>query len=112
MRDEFDPYKPVYDRRRRPARTGRVGLDSVGNPYWQDAGEQSDPWGLENRDLALAADDTLPKDAVENRSGTVSGYNPYGSGLLIRKESKERRPDLRALSDWINSKRRAAENQD
>ena len=111
MRDARDPYQPIYYRRRRETRVGRVVFDSVGNVYRQDAGQAADPLKLDNPELALV-DDPHARHAIENRSGASCGYNPYGSGLLTRPDSGGRRRDLRALSDWIDSKRRAAENGD
>jgi hypothetical protein len=111
MRDQRHPYQPIYDRRRRETRVGRVGFDSVGNVYRHDPGEAADPLRLDNPDLALV-DDPQARHALENRSGASAGYNPYGSGLLIRQDQRGPRRDLRALSSWIESKRRAAENGD
>ena len=112
MRDERDPFKPIYDRRRRATGVGRVGFDSVGNVY-REPGEAADPLRLDNPTLAIV-DDQRSRHAVENRSGASCGYNPYGSGLLVRPDAdgRGRRRDLRALSEWIDSKRRAAENGD
>ena len=111
MRDERDPFRPIYDRRRRGSAVGRVGFDSVGNVYRHEPGEAADPLRLYNPTLAIV-DDQRSRHDVENRSGSSCGYNPYGSGLLIREDARGRRRDLRALSDWINSKKRAAENGD
>jgi hypothetical protein len=111
MRDGRHPFQPIYDRRRRETRVGRVGFDSVGNVYRQDAGAAADPLRLDNPALALV-DDPHARHALENRSGASCGYNPYGSGLLIRQDQRGPRRDLRALSNWIESKRRAADQDD
>jgi hypothetical protein len=111
MRDERNPYRPLYDRRRREAEAGRVGFDSVGNVYRQEPGEAADPLRLDNPTLAIV-DDQRSRQAVENHAGVSCGYNPYGSGLLIRQDQRGPRRDLRALSNWIDSKRRAAQSED
>ena len=111
MRDQRHPHRPLYDRRRRETGVGRVGFDSVGNVYRQEPGQAADPLRLDNPTLAIV-DDQQSRHAVENRSGASCGYNPYGSGLLIRQDQRGPRRDLRALSNWIDSKRRAAQSED
>lgn len=59
--------------------------------------------------LKLVDDDFDVSRTTVNASGKQSGYNPYESGYLSRKQQSEadKKPtDLRALSKWIEQKRK------
>jgi hypothetical protein len=48
----------------------------------------------------------VQKKIAANPAGLKKGYDPYESGLLAKKERRRKR-DLRALSAWIEARKRA-----
>jgi hypothetical protein len=94
--------------------SGHVGRDDRGNAVWQWAGrEAASPVNLEMPTLSLADEEppTPLGNARLNTVATKAGYNPYESGLILKKD-RPRRRDLRQLSRWIEQqkKRGAAED--
>lgn len=54
--------------------------------------------------LEIVQDAPHPARPAENTKGSVAGYNPYESGMLSK--DKRRKTDLRALSQWIEMRKR------
>jgi hypothetical protein len=99
-------------RPRFPAETdnpsGRVARDDRGNAVWQwKADDDEHPVSLKNVELSLV-DDPLPgPGAVKvNRAAARGGYDPYESGLILKKKQREKKRDLRELSRWIAQQKR------
>jgi hypothetical protein len=66
---------------------------------------------LQYHGLAIAEDDPPPNAPIQlNAKGLRVGYNPYESGLLVKKERKKKK-DLRALSKWVEMKRKLKEEK-
>lgn len=96
------------------ARSGKITAEEVGNRLSDDddTGERLrdpmlDELGLHHTGLSIA-DDTAPSPTAPvrvNPKGLRVGYNPYESGLLVKKEWKRKR-DLNELSRWIEVKRK------
>jgi hypothetical protein len=94
---------------------GQLGHDDCGNLTWQWKQDEvllaGDTLGAATRvralldpDLDLEDDEPRPHDP-RNAKGLTHGYDPYQSGLLVKKESKKKR-DLRALSEWVQVKKK------
>jgi hypothetical protein len=96
--------------------TGHVEHDDRGNAVWQWAGDKR----LVTEALhhpALSIDETpagtpgTPAgNVVPDKKAARVGYNPYEVGPM-EKKSREKRPDLRELSRWIELRRKVSENQ-
>lgn len=102
---------------------GRVRFDARGNAIyeWNDVqleldgeqGEQLRERALLNPTLSLVDDTPAPQvSAVRNDKGLRVGYNPYQSGQLAGKKPLAKKPDMRELSKWIETKRRLEAQKD
>ena len=96
---------------------GRVEFDELGNAIWvpfQGAtGEDVMRRLLDDPSLALSNEysqgtekriEKNPLGVKKNQLGMKKGYDPYDSGLLVKKEWKKKK-DLRKLSDWIKTRK-------
>lgn len=102
---------------------GRVGRDDRGNMTWEWADDEElqadDTIGAATRiralvdpNLKIEDDDPSTGDTIiNNPKGLIKGYNPYQSGALGKHEWKKKR-DLRELSKWIETRRRAGGTED
>lgn len=89
---------------------GRIEFDELGNAVWVPA--NADASGevmrrlLDDPTLAFSTDyqQGTRKRIQQNQVGVRKGYDPYDSGLLVKKEWKKKK-DLRKLSDWIKSRK-------
>jgi hypothetical protein len=108
------PWPPTDERRQG---TGRVGFDDRGNAVFEWAskdlsrhGEDADKArsrALDNPTLSLMDDEPKANAPIqENRKGHRVGYNPYESGMLGKKKEPPKKRDLRALSTWIEQRRK------
>ena len=85
---------------------GRIQFDELGNAVWVPAsGNSSDDVMrrlLDDPNLAFSNDYSqgTVKRIEPNAKGVKQGYNPYDSGMLVKKEWKKKK-DLRRLSTWI-----------
>lgn len=94
---------------------GRLAEDDRGNITWQWANEETlqadDHTGAMERLRALVdpsldiVEDEPPAQSIENPLGLKTGYNPYESGALVKKE-RRKKTNLRELSKWIEAKRK------
>ena len=90
---------------------GRVEFDELGNAVWVPYGNL----GSEEVLTRLLNDETLSLSQDErpgtvhrvqpNPAGLRKGYDPYDSGMLVKRQWKPKK-DLRALSKWIEQKNR------
>lgn len=111
----FNSVRPPADRQELDATQavghGRVEYDELGNAVWVPMG------GLGSEEVVarLLNDDTLSL-SQDSRPGTVhrvqpnpaglgKGYDPYDSGMLMKKQWKPKK-DLRALSKWIEQRKK------
>jgi hypothetical protein len=116
---------PALDNNRVTTNTsGRVKFDDRGNAVWEWAvttgafsAEVSEVSTarlkkLENPTLSLADDDSPPPANLvrPNVKGTVHGYSPYDSGMLV-KAAAPRKKDLRRLSEWLKLRKQASSNK-
>jgi hypothetical protein len=89
---------------------GRIEFDELGNAIWVPvAGSTSDEVMrrlLDDPTLAFSNEYSqgTQKRIEKNQQGVKKGYNPYDSGLLVKKELKKKK-DLGKLSSWIKSRR-------
>jgi len=89
---------------------GRIEFDELGNAIWVPfAGSTGDEVMrrlLDDPTLAFSNDHTpgTQKRIEQNQQGMKKGYDPYDSGLLVKKEWKKKK-DLRKLSDWIKTRK-------
>lgn len=89
---------------------GRIEFDELGNAVWVPAsGNSSDDVMrrlLDDPTLAFSNDYSAgtQKRIQQNQLGVKKGYDPYDSGLLVKKEWKKKK-DLRKLSEWIKSRK-------
>jgi hypothetical protein len=102
---------------------GHLSVDDRGNVTWEWADDETlladDTFGatarlqaLTDPSLAIRDDDDDPlHPATVNAKGLVKGYNPYNSGALA-KDRWKRKKDLRALSKWLDLRRRMAQRKD
>lgn len=90
--------------------TGRVARDERGNAVWQWSQDlEVLPFQFDAAKLSVADDAPSPAgNATVNKAAVKSGYNPYESGLIVKKRALKR--DLKELSRWIEARKRAAEN--
>lgn len=102
-------------------RPGRIAFDERGNAVYQwtdrslgedgEAGEHARHQALDHPGLAVVDDDAGINAPIQNNAkGLRLGYNPYESGLLPRKKPAGKKRDLRALSKWIEMKKRLDKN--
>jgi hypothetical protein len=89
--------------------SGRIEYDELGNAVWVPFGglgsEETLRRLLDDDSLALTENDTpaTTERVAQNPAGLKKGYDPYDSGLLVKKQWKKKK-DLRALSKWIEQK--------
>jgi hypothetical protein len=89
---------------------GRIEFDELGNAIWVPfTGNTSDEVMrrlLDDPTLAFSSDYSqgTQKRIQQNQAGVKKGYDPYDSGLLVKKEWKKKK-DLRKLSQWIKSRK-------
>jgi len=85
---------------------GRIEYDELGNAVWVPyrgvSGQEALKRLLNDETLAVTEDNSKGtiRRIQENRAGVGKGYDPYDSGLLLKKTRKKKK-DLRALSKWI-----------
>ncbi len=90
---------------------GRIEYDELGNAVWVPYGglgsEETLKRLLNDETLALSADDSkgTVRRVQPNAGGLRKGYDPYDSGMLLKKQWKKKK-DLRALSKWIEQKKK------
>ena len=89
---------------------GRIEFDELGNAIWVPfSGNSSDEVMrrlLDDPTLAFSNEYSqgTQKRIEKNQQGVKKGYDPYDSGLLVKKEWKKKK-DLRKLSDWIKTRK-------
>ena len=89
---------------------GRIEFDELGNAIWvPNKGANSDDVMrllLDDPNLAFSTDYSqgTEKRIQQNKQGVKKGYDPYDSGLLVKKEWKKKK-DLRKLSTWIKTRK-------
>jgi hypothetical protein len=88
---------------------GRVDFDSRGNAIWRPLDEVSSQSSL----IRMLKIDELSIKEGENtqrvkkvKTEHVEGYNPYNKAAACRIHERPKKKDLRALSDWIEMKKR------
>lgn len=95
---------------------GHVEFDELGNAVWTPYGGLGGKEALKKllADDSLAISDEDGKGSTPriqaNPVGLKKGYDPYDSGMLQKKQWKKKK-DLRALSQWIEQKKKL-ENPD
>lgn len=119
-----DDLKKFGDRLRprvvEPKQPGRIAFDDRGNAVyeWNDerlsedgeAGERARRKALDHPGLSMMEEESAANAPMQNNAkGLRLGYNPYESGLLPRKSTRQKR-NLRELSKWIEMKKRVAGN--
>lgn len=89
---------------------GRIDFDELGNAIWVPASANTSDEVmrrlLDDPTLAFSSDyqPGTQKRIQQNQLGTKKGYDPYDSGLLVKKEWKKKK-DLRKLSEWIKQRK-------
>jgi hypothetical protein len=89
---------------------GRIEFDELGNAIWVPFSATSSDEVmrrlLDDPTLAFSQDYSQgsQKRIEKNPQGMKKGYDPYDSGLLVKKEWKKRK-DLRKLSAWIKTQK-------
>ena len=91
---------------------GRTEYDELGNAVWVPykglSGKEALARLLNEDSFAITEDESkgTVRRIRENRGGLGKGYDPYDSGLLLKKKWKKKK-NLRELSKWIvqNKKR-------
>jgi len=89
---------------------GRIEFDELGNAIWVPnsgaSGNDVMRLLLDDPNLAFSNDDNhgTQKLIQQNQLGVKKGYDPYDSGLLVKKEWKKKK-DLRKLSSWIKTQK-------
>jgi hypothetical protein len=89
---------------------GRVEFDELGNAIWVPfngaTGEDVMRRLLDDPSLAFSSDYShgTQKRIEQNPQGMKKGYDPYDSGLLVKKDWKKKK-DLRKLSNWIRNRK-------
>lgn len=90
------------------APTGHVKRDDRGNAVWEWTTGDDDPVAATmNRPGLVLADQPPAPDAPATPDPVAAkkGYNPYGSGLIDRKDPPRKR-NLRELSKWIELRKK------
>lgn len=90
--------------------TGRVAHDERGNAVWKWSQDlEVLPFQFDASQLSVAEDAPSPVGNVAiNKVAVKSGYNPYESGLIVKKGRAKKR-DLKELSRWIEARKLAGE---
>ena len=89
---------------------GRIEFDELGNAIWvpNSGASTKDVMRilLDDPNLAFSNEYTegTQKRVQQNQQGVKKGYDPYDSGLLVKKEWKKKK-DLRKLSSWIKTQK-------
>jgi hypothetical protein len=89
---------------------GRIEFDELGNAIWVPfAGATGDDVMrrlLDDPNLAFSNEYSqgTQNRVQKNPMGVKKGYDPYDSGLLVKKEWKKKK-DLRKLSEWIKTRK-------
>ncbi|MGE0030486.1 MAG: hypothetical protein AB7T20_05150 [Steroidobacteraceae bacterium] len=89
---------------------GRVEFDELGNAIWVPfsgaTGEDVMRRLLDDPSLAFSNEYSrgTQKRIEPNQQGMKKGYDPYDSGMLVKKEWKKKK-DLRQLSNWIKTRK-------
>jgi hypothetical protein len=102
---------------RQPQQPGQIAFDDRDNAVyaWKDDslskdgedGDRARNRALAHPGLSLIDEEPRAQAPIRNNvKGLRLGYNPYESGLLTKKEWKKKR-DLRELSKWLETKRKA-----
>lgn len=85
---------------------GRTEYDELGNAVWVPykglSGKETLARLLNDDTLAVTEDESkgTVRRIQENRGGLGKGYDPYDSGMLLKKKWKKKK-NLRELSKWI-----------
>lgn len=93
---------------------GRIEFDELGNAVWvpcsASASDEVMRRLLDDPTLAFSNEDLRgdQKTIEKNPLGVRKGYDPYDSGLLVKKEWKKSK-DLRKLSGWLKSQKKTDE---
>lgn len=92
--------------------TGSVARDDRGNAIWQWKDESILDQQLSNPKLSIREEEPPPGVNVGiNATGARVGFNPYGTGVVVKTE-RPRRKDLRQLSKWIEMRKRLPPQED
>ena len=89
---------------------GKIEFDELGNAIWVPyAGATSEDVMkrlLDDPNLAFSNEYSqgTVKQVQQNPQGLKKGYDPYDSGLLVKKQWKKKK-DLKKLSGWIKSRK-------
>jgi hypothetical protein len=95
---------------------GRIEYDELGNAVWVPYGGLGSKETLElllnDQSLALTENGSkgTTKRIEQNAGGLKKGYDPYDSGMLVKKQWKKKK-DLRALSKWIEQKKKLEDDR-
>lgn len=110
---KFKPAEKLAELHRKEERqhtgSGRIEYDELGNPVWvpfEGPGSAEVIKKLLNDDTLALTEDTdrgTVRRIQPNPAGIKKGYDPYDSGMLVKKQWKKKK-DLRALSKWIEQK--------
>jgi hypothetical protein len=107
--DKLDELRSLEESQQ--AGKGRIEFDELGNAVWVPytglGAEETIKALLNDNTLALTQDDAkgTVRRIQANPAGLKKGYDPYESGLLVKKQWKKKK-DLRALSKWIEQKKK------
>jgi hypothetical protein len=89
---------------------GKIEFDELGNavwvPYSGATGEDVMRRLLDDPNLAFSNEYSQGaiRRVQQNPQGLKKGYDPYDSGLLLKKEWKKKK-DLKRLSKWMQSRK-------
>jgi hypothetical protein len=95
---------------------GRIEYDELGNAVWVPYGglgsKETLQLLLNDQSLALTENGSkgTTKRIEQNAGGLKKGYDPYDSGMLVKKQWKKKK-DLRALSKWIEQKKKLEDDR-